>query len=196
MVTGVDENFGRILDCLKAEGLEENTIVVFTSDHGEMMGSHGLMGKTVHYEESFAVPFIIRWPEKITAGTDNLLIGTPDLMPTLLNLMGVGQVPDSVQGTDYSDILLGREGTRPTSALYLNVNPNNPADGSRGVRTHRHTYMVTRTREGEEIILHDNVADPYQLQNIAGDHPGLVAELREEINNWLGKNNDPWLTQQ
>ena len=196
MVTGVDENFGRILDCLKTEGLEENTIVVFTSDHGEMMGSHGLMGKTVHYEESFAVPFIIRWPEKITAGTDNLLIGTPDLMPTLLNLMGVGQVPDSVQGTDYSDILLGREGTRPTSTLYLNVNPNNPAGGSRGVRTHRHTYMVTRTPQGEEIILHDNIADPYQLQNIAGDHPGLVAELREEMNNWLGKNNDPWLTQQ
>ncbi len=193
MVTGVDENFGRILDCLKTEGLEENTIVIFTSDHGEMMGSHGLMGKTVHYEESFAVPFIIRWPGKITPGTDDLLIGTPDLMPTLLNLMGVGQVPDSVQGTDYSDILLGSEGTRPATALYLNVNPDNPAGGSRGVRTHRHTYVVTRTPEGEEIILHDNVADPYQLQNIAGDHPALIAELAEEMNNWLEKNDDPWL---
>ena len=195
MVTGVDENFGRILDCLKTEGLEENTIVIFTSDHGEMMGSHGLMGKTVHYEESFAVPFIIRWPGKITPGTDDLLIGTPDLMPTLLNLMGVGQVPDSVQGTDYSDILLGSEGTRPATALYLNVNPDNPAGGSRGVRTHRHTYVVTRTPQGEERILHDNVADPYQLQNIAGDHPALITELAEEMNNWLEKNDDPWLTQ-
>ena len=195
MVTGVDENFGRILDCLKAEGLEEDTIVVFTSDHGEMMGSHGRIGKTVYYEESFTVPFIIRWPGKITPGTDNLLIGTPDLMPTLLNLMGVGQVPDSVQGTDYSDILLGREGTRPTSALYLNVMPENPAGGSRGVRTHRHTYVVTRTGEDEEIILHDNVADPYQLQNIAGDHPDLEAELEDEMNSWLEKTGDPWLNE-
>ncbi len=195
MVTGVDENFGRVLDCLKTEGLEENTIVVFTSDHGEMMGSHGCMGKTVHCEESFAVPFIIRWPKRISAGTDDLLIGTPDLMPTLLNLMGVGQVPDSVQGADYSNILLGGAGQRPTSALYLNVNPDNPSGGSRGVRTHRHTFVVTRTREREEIILHDNVADPYQLKNIAADHPGLVAELRAEMDSWLKKNADPWLNQ-
>ena len=161
-----------------------------------MMGSHGRIGKTVHYEESFTVPFIIRWPGKITPGTDNLLIGTPDLMPTLLNLMGVGQVPNSVQGTDYSDILLGREGTRPTSALYLNVMPDNPAGGSRGVRTHRHTYLVTRTSQGEEIILHDNIADPYQLQNIAGEHPDLEAELEAEMNNWLAKTGDPWLSKQ
>jgi N-acetylglucosamine-6-sulfatase len=107
--------------------------------------------------------------------------------------MGVGQVPDSVQGTDHSDILLGREGTRPTSALYLNVMPEDPAGGSRGVRTHRHTCVVTRTGEAEETILHDNIADPYQLQNIAGDHPGLVTELKEEMNTWLSKTGDPWL---
>jgi len=194
MVTGVDDNFGRILDCLKDEGLEEDTIVVFTSDHGEMMGSHGCMGKSVHYEESFAVPFIIRWPGKIAAGENDLLIGTPDLMPTLLNLMGVGNVPESVQGADYSDILLGENGPCPASALFLNVNPGDPTGGSRGVRTHRNTFVVTRTKDGgEEMILHDNIADPYQLENIADDQPNLVAELREEMNGWLAKNGDPWL---
>ena len=193
MVTGVDENFGRILDCLKEEGLEEDTIVVFTSDHGEMMGSHGQIGKTVHYEESFAVPFIIRWPGKISAGTDDLLIGTPDLMPTLLNLMGVGNVPESVQGADYSSILLGEDGTRPTSALYLNVNASDPAGGMRGVRTHRNTFVVKRKSEGEEVVLHDNIADPYQLENVAEQNPELVSELRQEMNAWLEKNEDPWL---
>ena len=193
MVTGVDENFGRILDCLKEEGLEEDTIVIFTSDHGEMMGSHGRIGKTVHYEESFAVPFIIRWPGKIPAGTDDLMIGTPDLMPTLLNLMGVGQVPDGVQGVDYASILLGKGGDRPTSALYLNVHADDPAGGMRGVRTHTHTFVVDRTPRGEHLILHDNIADPYQLENVADNHPELVAELRQEMNRWLAKNEDPWL---
>ena len=62
-VTGVDEQIGRILKALEASGQAENTIVVFTSDHGEMMGSHGLMAKVVPYEESFRIPLVIRWPE-------------------------------------------------------------------------------------------------------------------------------------
>lgn len=90
-VTGTDEQFGRILDALRQQQLEDNTIVVFTADHGEMMGSHNRMHKSVCYEESIGIPFIIRWPGKIPARRDNLLLSPADMMPSLLGLMGLDQ---------------------------------------------------------------------------------------------------------
>ncbi|MDP7449551.1 MAG: sulfatase, partial [Candidatus Latescibacteria bacterium] len=147
MVTGVDENFGRILTALREQDLEQNTIVVFTSDHGEMMGSHGLMGKSVWYEESMVVPLMVRWPGHIAAGTDDLLIGTADLTTSLLALTGHrDRIPQLMQGHDYSRAFLGGTVARPTSALYLETHPAWPEGGRRGVRTHRHTYVAERSR--------------------------------------------------
>ena len=194
-VTGVDEQFGRILQALEEEGVVRDTIVVFTSDHGEMMGSHGLMGKSVWYEESFLVPFVIRWPDRIRAGEDDLLLGTPDVMPTLLRMMGFGDgIPEGVEGCDYSGVLLGEDVSRPRSALYLDTPPGWPEGGRRGVRTHRYTFVTARRRDGSEsCVLHDNQEDPYQLDNIADDRPDLVGGLTEELNVWLEKTGDPWV---
>ncbi len=195
MVTGVDEHFGRILQALDDQGLKENTIVVFTSDHGEMMGSHGLMGKSVWYEESMKVPLMVRWPGHIGVGTDDLLIGTADLTSTLLSLIGHKDViPDAMQGNDYAAGLLCEEIDRPSSALYLETNPGWPEGGRRGVRTHRYTYVVERSREGDECeILHDNQEDPYQLANVAEDQSGVVSDLKGEMEGWLRKTGDPWI---
>jgi arylsulfatase A-like enzyme len=88
-VTGVDDQFGRILGELSRLGLDEDTIVVFTSDHGNCLGSHEQMTKNVHYEESMRVPFIIRWTGTLAPRTDDLLLSTPDIHPTLLELMGL-----------------------------------------------------------------------------------------------------------
>ena len=187
-VTGVDEQFGRLLRAIDDAGLTGETIVVFTSDHGEMMGSHGRIGKDVWYEESLRVPFLIRWPDRIRPGTDDLLLGAADIMPTLLGLAGLGdRIPTAVQGTDYSALLLGRPGPpRPRSALYLDLENEDPAGGKRGVRTHRHTFVRIR-EEGrpEVVILHDNLEDPYQLRNVAAENPGLVTELGRELDLWL-----------
>jgi len=193
-ITGIDEQIGRILETLQAEGLDENTIVVFTSDHGEMMGSHGLMGKNVWYDESYLVPFIIRWPEKIQPGQDDFFLSAPDFMPTLLNLMGQGDdVPERVEGLDLSAAFLGRDGERPESALYLDVYPARHQIGKRGLRTHRYTFVVIREKgQAERYVLHDNKNDPYQLRNIAQDEPGILADLQVELDNWLNKTNDPW----
>jgi arylsulfatase A-like enzyme len=195
-ITGVDDQFGRILAVLKEEGLDEDTIVVFTSDHGNCIGCHNQVSKNVHYEESMRVPFLIRWTGEIPPRTDDLLISTPDIFPTLLDLMGIASViPDDVEGVSHASTLLGGSGPKPSSQLYMWTPVGSSAIGRRGVRTHTHTMVVCRA-EGREphYVLHDNVNDPFQLKNIAADNPRLVQDLIEsELNPWLEKNRDPWL---
>jgi len=195
-VTGVDDQFGRILSALKDGGLDENTIVIFTSDHGNCLGSHEQVSKNVHYEESMRVPFLVRWTGTIEPRRDDLLLSTPDICPTLLELMGLTEeIPPGVEGTSRASILLEGEGERPTSQLYIWVPYGEPALGRRGVRTRRYTLSVEKTPEGGvESILHDNVEDPFQLRNIAEGNPELVQELMEtELIPWLRKTRDPWL---
>lgn len=188
-ITGIDEQFGRILKCLKEQGLEDNTIVVFTSDHGEMMGSHDRLQKFIYYEESIGVPFIIRWPQRIHSGKESLLFGAPDVMPTLLGLMGLeDMIPDSVEGTDYSMALLGGRMNPPESIPYL-------WPGQRGVRTDRYTFIIDRSEKDERIILFDNVKDKYQMTNIASEEPEVVSALRKMTYDWVNRiQNDPWKT--
>jgi len=108
--------------------------------------------------------------------------------------MGLGEtIPDTVEGTSYAGIFRDNEGARPTSQLYMWVDPERPAEGRRGLRTHRCTLMIEREGGEEHVMLHDNRADPYQLENIASDNPALVASLSEELNRWLQKTNDPWI---
>jgi len=191
-VTGTDEQFGRILDALKDQGLEKNTIVVFAADHGEMMGSHHRMHKSVVYEESIGIPFIIRWPGNIPPHRDDLLLTPADIMPSLLGLMGLkDSTPSDVEGTDYSSIMLGQSGSRPASALYLNC--SGPHGGPRGLRTHRYTFAITPEADGKKkVLLFDNQQDPYQLNNIAHLRPKVVRELTDELGRWLRKTRDPW----
>ena len=195
-VTGVDEQFGRLLAALDDAGLSENTIVVFTSDHGDMLGSHGLIGKDVWYDESFRVPMMIRWPGRVATGEDDLLIGTPDLMPTLLGLVGeADRIPDDVQGSDSSPALLGAPYERPTSALYYTSPPGRTEIGRRGVMTHSHTFVIDRGADGaENAILHDHATDPYQLADVSDREPRLVRELQAQVRQWGSRIDDPWLS--
>lgn len=92
-VSGVDRAFGQILDCLKELNLDKNTIVVFTSDHGETMCSQFTDDpKNSPYTESMNVPFLIRYPGHIRARVDNLLLSSPDIMPTLLGLCNLEKI--------------------------------------------------------------------------------------------------------
>jgi arylsulfatase A-like enzyme len=195
-VTGVDDQFGRILDVLRLDGLDEDTIVVFTSDHGNCLGSHEEVSKNVYYEESMRIPLLIRWTGRIHPRKDDLLISTPDICPTLLELMGMGKhIPGEVEGQSRASILLDGVGERPTSQLYIWVPYGDPASGRRGVRTHRYTLSIEKDADGTTTtVLHDNVEDPYQLVNIADQRPDVVRELiQTELNPWLEKTRDPWL---
>ena len=196
MVTGVDDQIGRVLKALKEEGLEDNTIVVITSDHGEMMGSHALMSKNVWYEEAINVPFIIRWPAKIKGGQkDDLLIGATDIMPTILNMLGTTDgIPSNLDGQDLSSIILKNEGKRPSSVLYYYIEEGQPASGHRGIRTHTHTYVVTLDDQNQaREFLYDNKNDPFQKHNIAEKDTELKSGLKKQLLKQLKDKKDPWL---
>ncbi len=197
MVTGVDDQIGRVLKTLEAEGLDKNTIVVITSDHGEMMGSHGLMSKNVWYEESINIPFIVRWPEKIQGGqTNDLLLGPTDVMPTILNMMGATNgIPKNLDGQDLSSNVLNNQGyNAPSSVLYYYIDEGQPASGHRGIRTKTHTYVIAIDADNvEQVFLYNNVNDPYQLKNLAGTNIALENELNNELMEQLKLKNDPWL---
>lgn len=192
-MTGVDENVGRIVDALRQNGLSENTIVVFTSDHGICMGAHGNVGKNVFYEEAMRIPMIISWPGKIQPRKESkLMIAFADLYPTLLSMMGLkDEIPETVQTFDLSEeILKGKE--RPDLAQpYYYIRFDNPATGYRGLRSSAYTYVVHAT-EGkiDEVILFDRRKDPYQMNNIASAHPGLVRDFNRQLKAWLESTND------
>lgn len=195
MITGVDDQFGRILTGLREEGLEKNTIVVFTSDHGNCLGLHGEISKNNHYEESVRVPFLIRWPGRIPARRDDLLLSVPDLYPTLLGLMGFAEeVSEQVEGTDFAGLFRTGEGARPSSQLYRKGTYGDPRWGQRGVRTNRYTMMIETEENGPgRVVLHDNHRDPDQLENIAEAEAERVKELyEEELLPWLERTGDPW----
>lgn len=197
-VHGIDEQFGRILDALDELALADETIVIFTADHGEMLHSHGLMQKNVWYDESLLVPWLIRWPGRVRPGRDDLLFGSVDICPTLLGLAGLAeQIPGETDGRDRSQIFLGQPGERPDSAFYLwpgwRHYGGKPFVSARGVRTHRHTFVVGKAEDGSEReILHDSRADPYQVRNLADSQRSLAAHLRAKLDRWLAATADPW----
>ena len=112
MVKLLDDNIGKLLKVLEDFELDENTIVVFSSDHGDMMGEHGANNKGAPYKTSAGVPFLIRWPKKIPKGTVvESAYSSVDFAPTLLNMLGVDTGKLGFQGIDGSKDILG-EGSR------------------------------------------------------------------------------------
>jgi arylsulfatase A-like enzyme len=189
-ITSLDDQFRRLLDFLEKEDLSDNTIVVFTSDHGEMMQSHADMGKDIWYEESIGIPFLIRWPQRLTPRKTDMLFACYDFMPTLLGLMAI-PVPETVEGRDYSTTLFGQSNEEPSSAFIAHYAlparehfsavgqaPNKSVKfaksvqdrgvnwqdwGFRGLRTKRYTYVVDRTPEGiEGYSVNDEQEKPYR----------------------------------
>jgi arylsulfatase A-like enzyme len=115
-------------------------------------------------------------------------------MPTLLGLMGLSNaIPATVEGSDYTDAFFGRPCDRPNSAFYFFSAPQFPDwPDRRGLRTDRYTFVVIRHPQGDELILHDNLNDPFQLKDIAEGEPDMVRTLTQELSAWLRKTNDPW----
>ncbi len=206
-VSGVDREFGRIIEQLKEMGEYENTIVVFSSDHGETMCSQNTNDpKNKIFTEAFDVPFMIRWPNMPAARTDNLLLGTPDITPTLLGLMGFeDKIPAEVQGHNYANALtLVDNAQRPQSALYIrNVNGKKDENGlvqnyfpvARGVKTHQFTLelVIDKDHQLKATRFYDDNADPYQLNNLPVDKQAPeIQTLLKEMAYWLKHSDDPW----
>jgi len=184
MTANLDWNLGRLLKALDDMGLADNTVVVFTSDHGEMFGAQGRRAKNIFYEEAARVPFLVRWPKRIAAGrVSDACLGTPDIMPTLLPLLGL-RAPEAVEGMDLSHCALGKPGPEPEAALLQGTGTTAAwADGHewRALRDKRYTYAVYRRDRSE--LLFDHQADPHQLKNLSADpaHADALARLRRML---------------
>lgn len=209
-VTGIDEQFGRLLAALEELGLERDTIVVLSSDHGELLGAHGLMAKHSWHEESIGIPCVIRWPGKVAPGTTGILFNSPDIMPTLLGLAGL-PIPDTVEGTNVAPVLLGEAMEGPASAFlaaipgrrevveqFAQAGIDNKRFGWRAVRTDRYTYVVDRgySPDGTTVrLLYDNAADPHQLRPTRltdAAESSAAARLEQELRAYLRRTNDPF----
>ena len=187
-VSGIDKCVGRLLDALDKIGRREDTIVVYTSDHGEMLGSHGLMSKNVPYEEATAIPFIIRYPECLSHRVEPLFLSAVDMMPTILGLSDI-PAPDGAAGEDYSALLKSGDTDRPESVPFIQMK-------RKGVRTKKYLLTVSYKSESEygETMLFDMEADPYQMHNLPLDEiaPADLTVLCRLLGHWLKKSNDPW----
>jgi len=192
-VANLDWNIGRIMKALEQKGLAEDTILVFTSDHGEMFGSHGRHGKLIFYEEASHIPFLVRWPKKIRPKTvSDALLGTPDIMPTLLSMMDI-PIPSSVEGRDLSGSITGNGRSEPDAAHIQGMGATAAwADGSewRAVRDHEYTYGIYQ-RDRKEVLF-NNRRDPYQLTNLAEDRSkaSIVTHYRTISQDWRKDQND------
>jgi len=192
-ITALDECFGMIMNSLDESDTADNTIVVFTSDHGDMLFSQDRGWKGKPWAESIIVPFLVRWTGKVPSGkTTNRLISLVDIMPTLLGIAGV-EIPENVQGKDMSALLLGDESVKQES-VFLDY-PVCPSKFSykewRGVVTERYTYARFRDKPW---VLYDDLNDPYQLKNLVDSKDCIDTAdiLEKELRKWLSELDDPF----
>ena len=170
LVKCIDDNVGRIIKMLKEKGIYDDTIVVFTTDHGEYMGEHGLYGKNQWYRTAYQIPFIVRWPEKIKAGTviDNF-VSNVDVPPTLLGLMGI-KPSGREQGRDASGLLRGEKVEWKDEAMI-----HHSSLKSAGIFTPQ--YELVLKADGPNMLF-DRTNDPEQTNNLY-DVPKFKKVVRE-----------------
>ncbi|MFT5088655.1 MAG: arylsulfatase A-like enzyme [Planctomycetota bacterium] len=217
--TGLDAEMGRLLAALDTMGLADNTIVCYTSDHGDHLSSHGYgkpfdnwmhhsmrASKATPYEESCHVPFVVRWPGVTPAGSrSDSFLGAIDLVPSLLGACGI-EIPACMQGRDLSPVWRG--GAVPpdpehapggSESAYLMNMANGWPDRYdwvgrwRGVRTERYTY--TRWYQNERgPWLFDREADPLEMTNFAevDEARAVVEEMEERLHRWMEGTGDPF----
>lgn len=199
-MTALDDCMGDLLKTLDETGLAENTIVVYTSDHGDMLHSRGAMKKQQPWDESLRVPFLLRWPAKLKNRPREISMpfDTPDIMPTLLGLIQ-SPIPEEVEGIDRSQIVIGNQKPDTDHAALITC-PSPFGQWShqrggreyRGVRTTRYTYC--RDLNGP-WLLYDNEADPFQMENLVdrSEHAALQKRLDNRLNALLEKTGDEFL---
>lgn len=194
-ITGVDEQVGILLQGLKDYKLDDNTIVVFTADHGNCLGKHDEVSKNNIYEESLNIPFIIYWKGHIIPRIDNQFLGSiPDLYPTFLELLGLKKlIPDDLDGVSYAKYFKNGKGKIPAIQYIMGNIVSNAVkinSGFRGVRTKRYKLAYVKTGRKTESFLFDMSKDPFELNNIYDANKEIVKKLRKELIKRLAETKD------
>jgi arylsulfatase A-like enzyme len=181
-VTAIEENTGRLLEFLDEKGLTDNTIVIYTSDQGFFLGEHGWYDKRFMYEESLRMPFLIRYPREIPAGsTPGDLMLNIDVAPTLLEFAGL-EVPEEMQGSSFAPQLRGESVAGWRDGIYYRYylsHFNTPPHW--GIRTQDHKLIYYH--DSEEWELYDLRADPMEMNNLYGhpEHQERIRQLKQRI---------------
>ncbi len=194
-ISALDAQLGRLLDDLDTRGLTENTVVVFTSDHGDMLWSHGRLKKQLPYEEAIHLPFLMRWPGQVPAGSrPQTLLAVADFTPSLLGLLEV-DTNALFDGIDLSPALRGTHQSGPNAVLLMEMVTTDEGllqgvEPWRGLRTRTHTYA--RRADRQAWLLFDNIADQFQTNNLAEDAASacLLGELDELLDLLLARARD------
>lgn len=214
-VSGLDDQFGRLIDYLNIQNLMEDTVIVLSADHGDMLGAQGLMGKNVWYEESINIPLMI-YSDNVEPGRTDILLSSEDHMPTLLELLDV-KVPESVEGTSVASkivrgfksncyeeheekLIMMIPGMPEMVDAYRRQGYNHKAFGWRGLRMKDKTYVVNNGTEPgarQERYLYDLVQDPLQMQPTYLDiNDPIAVRMDAKLAGYLNETNDPFMLTQ
>jgi len=175
LVKCIDDNVGRILDSLRDGNILDETIIVLTTDHGEYMGEHGLYGKNQWYRTAYQIPFLVRWPKKIRAGTViDRFVTNVDVQQTLLGLMGI-EPCGREQGRDASPLLRGEPVEWKDEAMI-----HHSSLQSAGIFTP--AYELVLKADGKHMLF-DRVNDPEQTMNLSGspEHSDIMRDLTGRV---------------
>ncbi len=198
-ISALDNCLGELLETIKDEDLENDTIFIYTSDHGDMLGSQGQSRKQRPWDESIRVPFLMRYPQQWE--NDEIKISNPinsiDIMPTLLGLCNI-EIPDTVDGRNLAPDLISLRDLPADGVLIECLSPfgeftrDNGGREYRGIRTNRYTYVIDKNGPW---LLYDNLEDPYQMNNLCDKetYASLQNNLNHQLMQLLNQRNDEFL---
>jgi arylsulfatase A-like enzyme len=203
MIEMVDSHIAKVLQALRESGQRENTLVVFSSDHGDCQGAHGWNQKTVFYDEASRVPFIVSLPGTTKGKTSDTLVNTGiDLLPTLCAFAGI-QVPGTLPGANLKNVIAGVTGTKEREYIVsenkmmqgVEIDSKKPQPGGRMVRSKQFKYCVFDEGKRNESLI-DMERDPGEMTNLAGksEFAEVLKQHRAYLAEWCHATGDPFMS--
>ncbi len=195
MITHMDDQIGLILESLKRSGRMDNTYIIFASDNGLALGSHGLLGKQTMYEEGIRVPLIVKGPGILPNSESDALVDLMDLAPTMIELAG-GSPPQSMQAKSLRPMLFDDADYEERNYLFGHYDdPRSGGDGFlfRMVKD-KHYKLIRHLKSGKEELF-DLQYDPYEMNDLSEseDHTDIKKRLKAGLKEWQQSVNDPAL---
>ena len=191
--TWVDDTIGKLLKNIEAAGLKDDTIIIFTSDHGDILGSHGRWQKGRVYQEATKIPLVWRVPGTTKGKIIDKQVGSLiDIMPTILDLLGI-KIPEHVQGQSLASIIQGKSENLQQNYTFIESTIHGAA-----IRTPRYIFgkrLSSESRElnNERTLFFDLEEDPFELHNLedSSQHLNIRNELENLLERWNSET--PWM---
>ncbi|MDA7920392.1 sulfatase [Verrucomicrobiales bacterium] len=190
MIKCIDDNVGRLIEALKERDLYDKTILIFTADHGDMRGEHGLQNKGFPMEASGKIPFVIRWPKSIATGTKiDRAMNTTDFMPTILAMMN-GEASGKEEGRDLSPLFSGGE-VKGQDVTFMRGTTKSPEDQKGWIAAVTPTHKLILSDKDDAWLLNLE-EDPDELVNVVNDpkERPVAVKLAKQLKRYATKTGD------